>query len=257
MKENKLYTFGTLQKSHSLSSGISFQISPERTCRQSHSSNRGNYTKREIFIIKNNTSRNLKALTSKNNTSTNNEFKLPDIFLKSNSPFKLVKPKEKLLKGQNRLIFEHLKNKKKEERKKIKKIKILSPVKSTQSLSLLSDRLFDFKLERKLIGVTSKNIKLKNSILKIKRSKKEESSIVHIKEKEIKVSSSSIDSDKQNFDNIVFDNINDEKENDKSLIDKKCVTIKKVLCNTSIFKNSTLSTNETLGKLTSLRNILH
>ena len=165
MKENKLYTFGTLQKSHSLSSGISFQISPERTCRQSHSSNRGNYTKREIFIIKNNTSRNLKALTSKNNTSTNNEFKLPDIFLKSNSPFKLVKPKEKLLKGQNRLIFEHLKNKKKEERKKIKKIKILSPVKSTQSLSLLSDRLFDFKLERKLIGVTSKNIKLKNSIL--------------------------------------------------------------------------------------------
>lgn len=254
MKENKLYTFGTLQKSHSLSNGISFHISPESTCRQSRSSNKGNFTKREIFIIKNNTSRNLKALTSKNNTSTNNEFKLPDIFLKSNSPFKLVRPKEKLLKGQNRLIFEHLKNKKKEERKKIKKIKILSPVKNTQSLSLLSDRLFDYKIDRKIIGVTSKKIKLKNNILNTKKSKKEESSTVTIKEK---VTSSSIDSDKQNFDNIVFSNINDDNENDKSLIDKKCVTIKRVLSNTSIFKNSTLSTNETLGKLTSLRNILH
>lgn len=254
MKENKLYTFGTLQKSHSLSNGISFHISPESTCRQSRSSNKGNFTKREIFIIKNNTSRNLKALTSKNNTSTNNEFKLPDIFLKSNSPFKLVRPKEKLLKGQNRLIFEHLKNKKKEERKKIKKIKILSPVKNTQSLSLLSDRLFDYKIDRKIIGVTSKKIKLKNNILNTKKSKKEESSTVTIKEK---VTSSSIDSDKQNFDNIVFSHINDDNENDKSLIDKKCVTIKRVLSNTSIFKNSTLSTNETLGKLTSLRNILH
>lgn len=254
MKENKLYTFGTLQKSHSLSNGISFHISPESTCRQSRSSNKGNFTKREIFIIKNNTSRNLKALTSKNNTSTNNEFKLPDIFLKSNSPFKLVRPKEKLLKGQNRLIFEHLKNKKKEERKKIKKIKILSPVKNTQSLSLLSDRLFDYKIDRKLIGVTSKKIKLKNNILNTKKSKKEESSTVTIKEK---VTSSSIDSDKQNFDNIVFSNINDDNDNDRSLIDKKCVTIKRVLSNTSIFKNSTLSTNETLGKLTSLRNILH
>lgn len=254
MKENKLYTFGTLQKSHSLSNGISFHISPESTCRQSRSSNKGNFTKMEIFIIKNNTSRNLKALTSKNNTSTNNEFKLPDIFLKSNSPFKLVRPKEKLLKGQNRLIFEHLKNKKKEERKKIKKIKILSPVKNTQSLSLLSDRLFDYKIDRKIIGVTSKKIKLKNNILNTKKSKKEESSTVTIKEK---VTSSSIDSDKQNFDNIVFSHINDDNENDKSLIDKKCVTIKRVLSNTSIFKNSTLSTNETLGKLTSLRNILH
>ena len=118
---------------------------------------------------------------------------------------------------------------------------------------MLYDRLFDYKIYRKIIGVTSKKIKLKNNILNTKKSKKEQSTVT-IKEK---VTSSSIDSDKQNFDNIVFSNINDDNENDKSLIDKKCVTIKRVLSNTSIFKNSTLSTNETLGKLTSLRNILH
>lgn len=268
-----------------------------------------------------NFSRNLKALTSKNMQSSNSatkDFILPDILLKG-CPYKCVKQKEKLLKGQNRLIYERLASKK-QDRKIMKKLYIISPSKNRKILSFFSDKVVNDNLQsdKHLISRSVKNnsnksslnsskAKIdfqlesrKNSDILIMNKVKRRNNKEQINHNNIKpIATSSIDSDKDNFDNIVFSQginnsnlsesqgdscqivkakykncknemnkksfeekniVNNNKNNnekEKKLINQKFIKIKKILSNSCIFKNYSISTNDTNGKFTSIKKPLH